>query len=165
MLPAAGEALLARPRTRRRIEPDFQSLRMDVIGQRFHIGELLVRGDLAFGRARPLPRVIDIDIGIALACEAGSHHSVGGRANVVRLDNAAPDVPRVPAERRRQRERMLAANDGDDGVARLAFAVLHADLNVGPARLLQRTGDDARGRVERETRRKIPCTKCQRTVA
>ena len=61
---AAFEAVAASRRGGRR-QSEFQSLRMDVIAERLHVGEALVGMQHALGIARALPAVAELDIDIA----------------------------------------------------------------------------------------------------
>src|SRR5262249_25961157 len=168
VLVARGESLTRRV-ARTGIDPRLQALAVDVVHEALHVGELLVRENLAVpvtpgGRVvaslGPLvppgfPCVVDVDVGVALRGEAGLDHAVGGRADVIRGHVAAPDVPGVPAERRRQRERVLAADDRDHGVAHFAVGRFHRYGNLAPAFLLKAAGDDAGLLVERQPGRQV----------
>ena len=164
VLVAAGVDALARERPGRRVETDLQSLAVDVVSEPFHVRKLLVRRDLAVRVARPLPRIVDVDELIALRRETGAHHGVGRRAHFFCIDRAAPDVPRVPAERRRLRERVIARDDRQRA-RRGAFRTGHGQRDDGLAGFRERTGDDAALRVERETGGKILRRERQRTVS
>src|SRR3546814_18530592 len=55
----------AGPRTLRRVNADLQPLRMDIIGERLHVGKLRIGLQHAVGVALALPAIVDVDIKIA----------------------------------------------------------------------------------------------------
>ena len=115
VLVAAGQPL-AGARAGRRVDADLQPLAVDVVGERLHVGELLVRLEHAVRVALPFPPVVDVDELVAVRREAARDHRVGGGAHFRVVHRSAPHVPRVPAERRRQRERVFAADDREDAL-------------------------------------------------
>src|SRR5207249_3390275 len=142
VLIAAGVHALTRERPGGRIQANLQTLAVDVISEPFHVWKLLVRGDLAVRIARPLPGIVDVDELIALTRETGAHHGVGRGAHFVRVDRAAPDVPRVPAERRRLRERVIAGDDCQRARGG-AFRTGDGQRDDCLAGFRERAGDDA----------------------
>ena len=57
-------------RSRRRVDTQLQSLAVDVVGQRLHVRELLVRLNHAARVALPLPAVVDVDVDVARVLHA-----------------------------------------------------------------------------------------------
>jgi hypothetical protein len=66
---------------------------VDVVGERLHVGELLVRLQDAVRIALALPAVVDVDVLVAVRGEAARYHRVGGGAHLRVVDRPAPDVP------------------------------------------------------------------------
>ena len=93
---------LARSRSRRGVDADLQALAVDVVGEGLHVGELLVRLQHAVRVALPFPAVVDVDELVAVRREAARDHGIRGGPHLRVVDRSAPDVPGVPAERRRQ---------------------------------------------------------------
>ena len=137
---------------------------MDVVDQRLHIRKLLVGRDLPVRVARPFPRIVDIDEGVALARESAAHHAVRRGPHLRVVHAAAPDVPRVPSERRRQRQHVRAADDGDLAGC-LPETIRHRDIDDRAARLLDRAADDPGRCIQPESAREVPDAEGQRRLS
>ena len=81
---------------------------MDIIRQRFHVGEFLVGCDIAV-RVTFLcfPRVIDVDERIPHIFHAIAGHGIGYRANRSVIDAPGEFVPTVPAHGRSLRQAVV----------------------------------------------------------
>ena len=122
---------------------------MDVINQPLHVRKPLVGGRIAVRvtaggqvvRTRrtkaPLPYVVDVDVAVALTMKAARDHSVRRETYPFGGDGVAPRVPRVPPERRRQRQGVLAPDDGDRA-RRLSLRIRDRNLDRCPAGPLER---------------------------
>ena len=92
----------------RGIDADLETLAVDVIGQRFHVGEFLIASDIALGVAIGFPGVVDIDVLIAGGLHAVGRHGVGDGADGLVVDTAGELVPTVPAHGRSAGESVVA---------------------------------------------------------
>ena len=90
VLVAPGVSLLAGPWPRRGINADLESFAVDVVGEGFHVGEFLVRRDLAVRVARAFPGVVDVDVRVALCGEPARYERVRGGADPRIVDHARP---------------------------------------------------------------------------
>src|ERR1035441_2100554 len=63
--------------TGRGIDAEFEALAVDVGGQRLHVGEFVVGGDIAGGIAAGFPGIVDVDVDIAGLAHAGLDDGVG----------------------------------------------------------------------------------------
>ena len=86
------------------VDADFQSLGVDVAGQRLHVGELFVGQDIPVGVAAGFPRVVDIDVDVARVAHAAGGDGVGHFAHALVVHPAGEFVPTVPAHRRGERQ-------------------------------------------------------------
>src|SRR5207244_7018766 len=97
MLIAGGESLTC-GEARTGIDPRLEALAVDVVHETFHVRKLLVREDLpvriaprggVVGSVRALvpaglPRVVDVDVRVALRGEAAADHAIRGSAHMIR---------------------------------------------------------------------------------
>jgi len=70
---------------------------VDVVGEGFHVRELVVGMEEAVGVALAFPGVVDVDVGVAGVFHAGGDEVVGGGADIFVSDSAGEEVPTVPA--------------------------------------------------------------------
>ena len=125
---------------------------------------LSLRVEDAVGVALAFPGVVDVDVLKAVRGEAALDHRVGRGADLVGVHLAAPDVPRVPAHRRRQGELMLAADDRERRRRRTGRP-LHGDFRGRLPGRLERPGQDAGFLVEREPAGQVLGRERERPVA
>ena len=90
-------------RSRRGIDANLQPFGVDIIRQRFHVGELRIRVQHSVRDALTLPGVVDIHVDVARVFHAGGDELVGGGADVLVAHLSGKEVPAVPAHRRRKR--------------------------------------------------------------
>ena len=100
----------------------------------------------------------------AVRGQAARFHRVCGRAHLRVVDRPPPHVPRVPAERRCQRERIAPTDDRERACHRAA-RVGHRDVDIGARFARDRTGDDARRRIEGQAGGKTARGERQRRLA
>src|SRR5262249_37800191 len=90
VVPARGEALTRRG-SGAGVDPELEPLAVDVVAQRLHVGELLVREHRAVARAygsfeqriglapASFPAVVEVDVCPTVVDESLRHHGIGGR--------------------------------------------------------------------------------------
>ena len=153
VLPASG-VIAAGFGSGRGIDADFQPLAMDITGEGFHAGKLRVGLNDPGGIAARFPGIIDVDILEPVRGQTGGDQLVGSIADFLRVDYPGPDVPRVPAQRRGQSQRVGAADDGEDA-ARRALRPAHGQDRTGRPGAAERTRDDSGRFVEDKPRRQV----------
>ena len=100
-MPVAGKITGAGAGTGAGINPELEALRVDVIGQRLHVGKFFVGGDVAvFIALFGFPGVVDIDVDIAGVAHAAGCDGVGHAAHGGVVHFAGELVPTVPAHGR-----------------------------------------------------------------
>ena len=83
------------------VDAELESFTVNVIGERLHIGELPVGGDVALRIAMlALPCIVDVDVLIACGFHAIHRHGVGDRADRRVIDASRELVPAIPAHGR-----------------------------------------------------------------
>ena len=75
-------------------------------------GNFSLAADFAVGVAVAFPAVVDVDVLEPVGGQAAADHGVGRGADLGVAHGAGPAVPGVPAHGRRQRQLVLAADDG-----------------------------------------------------
>ena len=138
----------------RGVKADLQALAVDVIGQRLHVGELLVGKHVAVRVPPGFPAVVNVDVGPAVVDQAAGHHRVRRGAHVRLVDVAAETIPAIPAHRRRQRDG-VAADDLERPLGGAARVLGAQGDDVG-ALLLQDAGDEAALRINLQPGRQVP---------
>ena len=81
---------------------------MNVVGERFHVGELVVGADIAFLVACALPGVIDVHVHITGVAHAVSGHGIGNFPHSLVVNLAMKVVPAVTSHRRRARQTVVS---------------------------------------------------------
>ena len=131
------------------VDAEFQAETVNFIGERLHVGKLLVRLDrVESAAARPLPAIVDINISPTVFAQSPGRHRARRIQYMLLADGIAPTVPTAPAHRRRQCDRI--ANDNTKSLHRLAQGVLRAKGQLIFAGAGQRTRYPPRFGIERE---------------
>ena len=99
----ASRKARARFRSRRRVNPEFQAFAVDIIGQRFHIPEILVGLNASLLISPGLPAVIHVHVNVTGFLHPVTCDRVGRASNVGGRDLAREVIPTVPAHRWRWR--------------------------------------------------------------
>ena len=126
---------------------------MDMIGQTFEIrkGSGIGLDGIEFAAPRALPFIIDIHIAPAVLNQAGPHHGVRRRKNLVLIDRGAPAIPAIPTHRRREHE-LIAYHDLKGPIC-LSQGILRMKRYLEGALLLSSSRDLSGGRVQGQARR------------
>ena len=83
-----------------RIDAELQSLGVDVVGERLHVGKLVVGVDDAAGVAVAFPGVVDVEVDVASVTHSAGDESVGHFAHGFVVDASGEEVPTVPSHGR-----------------------------------------------------------------
>ena len=159
---AAGVAR-AGPWARRGVDAGLEPEGMDAVGHRLHVREAAVGGDGAVREARRphevillarpvglgavvLPAVVDVDVAPAVVGKAARDERLRGGDDVRGGDIVAERVPRVPAKRRREADRV--ADLQRQRALGCALRILRGEDDLVVAALGNRTGEDLRRRIE-----------------
>ena len=100
-MPVAADVSAAGLGARRGIDPDLESLRVDVVGQRLHVRKLAIGVEHSLRVAFTLPGVVDVDVDVSGVAHAAGDQSVGRGAHIGISHLGREVVPAVPAHGRR----------------------------------------------------------------
>src|SRR5215472_13433324 len=88
-------------RTGRGVDAELQSLGGNIVGERLHVGELLVAMNNAFGVAVALPGVVDVEVDVSGIAHTAGDEGIGHFADRLVVNLAREEIPAVPAHRGR----------------------------------------------------------------